>query len=348
MDKIKRLWKSFKLRMSLLRIWFMKNLMLFIRIAIVVCLICIFTGTITAETPILGDIVYPLFAPLADEINNVIAENEIEGLMSFFSVVISLMFTISMFTVKARGIAQTDIKNPKLKYAMVQANLYFNQDGKLVKKLEKTTGTDINGDGKIDEDELLETANRQGILRGVISAFQEFNTIMKVDLKEVESEDDDDYRDIIEQANLEAAEEGAAEVDLVMREGIIASLDDTVSKKLDEEIEEIEDETIEDMMSKGKETMFSRLKFWLLNLRKKEDVIEDDKDSEVIDNNMDNDSEVVEETIEEDEVEINKTEDNKKADDEKVNVNENRELTPTEAKKKVEDDFLAQLRGRNK
>jgi len=60
--------------------------------------------------------------------------------MSLFAATISILISVSMFTVKARSIAQNDIKSDKLKIALIKAKLYFNADGKLVKRVEKLTG----------------------------------------------------------------------------------------------------------------------------------------------------------------------------------------------------------------
>ena len=50
----------------------MKNLLLWVRIILLVLLVCLLAGKITADTPILGKIIYPIFAPLVDEVNAII------------------------------------------------------------------------------------------------------------------------------------------------------------------------------------------------------------------------------------------------------------------------------------
>jgi len=67
-------WQSFKLRAALLRIWFMKNIVLWIQIFCIVCIVCMLTGKLTQSTPILGPIIYPLFKPLIDQIQEIIVE----------------------------------------------------------------------------------------------------------------------------------------------------------------------------------------------------------------------------------------------------------------------------------
>lgn len=336
MAKLKRFWKTLQLRTSLLRIWFMKNIMLFIRIACVVCLVCIFTGVITADTPILGTIIYPIFAPLADEINAVIAEKEIDGLMTFFSVAISVLFTVSMFAIKARSIAQSDIKNPKLKYAMVQANLYFNENGKLVKKIEKATGEDINMDGKIDENDVVSNSGRVGFFKGMVSAFQEFNTIMKADFNGNEEDDNDEevYEKILEEADLKKAAEATEEIEEHVKDSMDIMVLDKIENRVDKNVTEvIENGEMTSEEKTEKISLLTKLKNWLTN-RKTEKINEKKSDdAEILEDNMNVDSEVDD---------IKKEENN--TSDEKVTAQE--ELKSE--KEQRADDFLEKLRNRGR
>lgn len=333
MAKLKRFWKTLQLRMSLLRIWFMKNILLFIRIACVICLVCIFTGVITAETPILGTIIYPIFAPLADEINAVIAEKEIDGLMTFFSVAISVLFSVSMFAIKARSIAQSDIKNPKLKYAMVQANLYFNENGKLVKKIEKATGEDINGDGKIDENDAVTESSKVGFFKGIVSAFQEFNTIMKADFNGNDKDDNDEeeYARVIEEAKLKNAEEATNEIEDIVKTGSEVLVIDKLNEKADSEITEVlTNDEISNEEKTQKIGMFTKLKEWLASRKKAK--LEKKDDAEILEDNMDVDSEIDEE---------------EKKVEEKKTVSAEVEEPKTEKEQRA-DDFLEKLRNRGR
>ena len=333
MAKLKRFWKTLQLRMSLLRIWFMKNILLFIRIACVICLVCIFTGVITAETPILGTIIYPIFAPLADEINAVIAEKEIDGLMTFFSVAISVLFSVSMFAIKARSIAQSDIKNPKLKYAMVQANLYFNENGKLVKKIEKATGEDINGDGKIDENDAVTESSKVGFFKGIVSAFQEFNTIMKADFNGNDEDDNDEeeYARVIEEAKLKNAEEATNEIEDIVKTGSEVLVIDKLNEKADSEITEVlTNDGISDEEKTQKIGTFTKLKEWLASRKKAK--LEKKDDAEILEDNMNVDSEIDEEE--------------KKVEEKKTTSAEVEE--PKTEKEQRADDFLEKLRNRGR
>lgn len=339
MEKLKKFWKNLKLRLSLLRIWFMKNILLFLRVAVVVCLICIFTGVITADTPVLGTIIYPIFAPLADEINAIIAEKEIDGLMTFFSVAISVLFTLSMFFLKAKNIAQSDIKNPKLKYALVQANMYFNEDGKLVKKVEKATGQDIDFDGKIDEKEVVDKSNNKGFFKSIVSAVQEFNTIMKADLSTVEDEDDEDYDFLLKTAELADAEEATKEIDELIKGGTTNAIADSCIGIADEKIEETSgNENLTQEEKENKLSLLGKLKNFFKGLKKKpkEEVAEKD-DAEVVADNMNDDAEIKEEKKEE-KIEVVKEE---KPVETKVE-----EKAPVTNKEKQAQDFLNSLRNR--
>ena len=135
---LKKAWANIRLRLSLLRIWFIKNIVLFLEVGLLICFICTFTGAITSETPVLGKIIVAIgFDSVAKEINDIIKEKQITNIMTFFTTALSVLITIGIFALKAKSIAQTDIKNDKLKIALLKANLYFNYDGKLVKKVKK-------------------------------------------------------------------------------------------------------------------------------------------------------------------------------------------------------------------
>ena len=308
--------------------------MMFIRLAFIVILVCIFTGVITSETPLLGTIIYPIFAPLADEINKIIAEQEIDGLMTFCSVVVSLMFTITTFAFKVRRIAMTDIKDNKLKYAMVQANLYFNEDGKLVKKLEKATGEDLNGDGVIDDAEMAaSTAEKKGLIKGIVSAFQEFNTIMKADF----SEDDMDaeeavYQKVLEETKMEQAAEAGNEIDEIINKGIGDAVADKCMRRADMKIEDIEaNENSPEEEKKKKVSFFKDLKEWFnVHFRKpkKENIDETNDIIDVLIDNMDNDSEILfeEEHSDTESHECEVKEDNKEEREQNSKKNKNKDF----------------------
>ena len=216
-------WQSFKLRMALLRIWFMKNIVLWIQIFAIVCVVCMLTGKLTEATPILGPIVYPLFKPLIDQIESIIENQNISrGIMSFLAAAISILISVSMFTIKARSIAQNDIKSDKLKIALIKAKLYFNQDGKLVKRVEKLTGQDFDGDGEANGEIVM----NKGPISGMFSAIKELFIISTVKLDGDEKQNKQNYKKALKQAKLENASESLNELEEIVRsEGALAALD---------------------------------------------------------------------------------------------------------------------------
>ena len=173
-----------KLRLMLLRIWFMKNLMTFVKVLIAVVFVLMLFGQINENTPVLGFIVYPILKPLIDSINDIVATRDAGSFMGFASAALSILITISLFTIKLKSISQNDIKNKELKIAMVRAGLYFNENGKLVKKVEKAIGTDINGDGVVDENDVIKS---EGFFKGIGRAISEFVTVITTDIGEDET-----------------------------------------------------------------------------------------------------------------------------------------------------------------
>ena len=74
---------NFKLKFALFKIWFLKNILVFIQMFLIITFVLMLTGNISASTPILGKILYPFFKPLIDEIDNVINEKEISRTHGF-------------------------------------------------------------------------------------------------------------------------------------------------------------------------------------------------------------------------------------------------------------------------
>ena len=102
--------------------------------------------------------------------------------MDFFAIAISILTSVGLFTMKAKRIAQSDIKSDKLKIALIKANMYFNKDGRLVKKTEKN-GWNGSGDGVIEGEE-GEAKVPTNIFSGIGGAIKEFKTIITADLSE--------------------------------------------------------------------------------------------------------------------------------------------------------------------
>ena len=284
-------WELIKLRLMLLRIWFVKNLVTFIKIGLIVILVLMLTGQVTSETPILGSIIYPLFQPLIDSINEVITTKNANSFMSFASVALSILITVTIFTIKMQSIAQNDIKNKELKMAMVKAGLYFNENGKMVKKVEQAIGVDIDGDGKSDEKETTST----GLFTSIKNAIGEFITVMKTDLPE-ESTAKEAIDDAAKTIDAEDTNEALKEIDKIVITSALDRASEIIDRKVDSAIEQVKEdaknpqEEEEIITTKEKIGLFNRIRSSIksvINTTKsavtKEEVVpEEDTDASII------------------------------------------------------------------
>lgn len=249
---MKKFWKNTKLKLQLLRIWFFKNIIMFLEIVGITLLILMLTGVIPEDAPILGTI----FADLIDSIHKIIEANDInQGVMSFFSAALSIISAVSMFAWKAKSLSINDIKSNKLKLAMVQAGLYFNADGKLVKKVEKATQRDIDGDGKID-DEDVEGVN--GPITQAVSAVKEFAIIVSTDF----TKEDGVLTDTMEKTNLTKAAEGQKELFNSVEESTVEAVSQAGLNAVGNRINETLDSTESDEVVEKKVSWLRKLGSW--------------------------------------------------------------------------------------
>lgn len=241
-NNIKLFFNSFLLRLQLFKIWFFKNSILFLKIFLLICLIFIITGGITENTPFFGYTVYPIFRPLIDEIQKIIENKQISNLMDLFRVMLSVSTSVGMFAIKARAITLSDIKSIKLKTALVKANLYFNQDGKLVKRIEKVTNTDLDNDGKIANKNKKDNILNNNIITNTVDAIQELITIstIKIDGDSIE-ENQEIFDNILEETNLTTASNNLEKIEDSVIEGVTEMLKKDVEKISQEEIIDEED-----------------------------------------------------------------------------------------------------------
>jgi hypothetical protein len=93
---------------------------------------------------------------------------------------LSIVLSTGLIASKSKSIALKDIKNTNLKYNLVQAGLYFNSKGKLVKKTEVASGLDLDGDGKIGDVELSD--EEKEVKPTISSAIEELVTISRVEV----------------------------------------------------------------------------------------------------------------------------------------------------------------------
>lgn len=262
--------KNFKLRMSLFRIWFVKNIVVFLEIAAVVLFILVFTGVLPESTPIFGSLI--------SEIRD--AEGDSSKWIHAISICASCLGSISFFMVKAKSIALSDIKNDKLKLALVNANMYFNEQGKLVKKIEKATNTDLDGDGKIDDKDIPDEDKPENVgtvkvatnlFTGIKSMVQEFFAIATVKLDDDEETAKKQADDTIKGNNMREAAQAVHEIDDIKTEAFNKNVDKKVDDAVSNATEKIEENS--DLSKADKEeqvSIFNRIGTWVKNLFHKE------------------------------------------------------------------------------
>jgi ribosomal protein L20A (L18A) len=98
-------------------------------------------------------------------------------LLNVVALISSAIVVVGTVSTHAKRIALKDIKNPALKRSLVRAGLYFNKDGKLVKRLEEAAKIDIDGDNKIGDVD-IEDLPKENLLQGLKRSGKEFATIM--------------------------------------------------------------------------------------------------------------------------------------------------------------------------
>lgn len=279
MSNKKTSWSNIKLRAQLFRIWFMKNILVWLQIFLIVCVVLILTGNLTQNTPILGFLIYPIFKPLVDEILALVQSKEITGLMDFCAVSISVLTSTGLALVKVRSIAQSDIKSKTLKLALVKANLYFNENGKLVKKTEAMVGYDLDGDGIIEGNPEV----TKGLFSGLKTAAEEFKIIATTDFTGNDKEDAENYEQALKDAKLETSSKALGEIDEIVKDGVSNFLLDETTKELNKRIEKAEEEGDAEKISLLEKTkqLFKKI----FTRAKKEETKEDD--AEIIVNNVD-------------------------------------------------------------
>lgn len=301
---MKKFWKNTKLKLQLLRIWFVKNIVMFLEIAGITLLILMLTGVLPEDTPVLGFI----FGDLIASIHKILEKNDVNsGWMAFFSASISIVSAVGMFALKARSISIKDIKSDKLKLALIQAGLYFNSDGKLVKRVEKATQIDIDGDGKIAEEEDIKIFN--GPISRTFNAIREFAIIVGTDFAENDDVKSDNYDAVLEKADLKKAAEGQKELSDNLKSDAVVAVGTVGENYVSAEIQKTLDEgDVEDPDTVLKVSALKKISAWFKLLperyearkaqkakekEEKEEAkkLKKDKTTEVIVNNVEKDSE---------------------------------------------------------
>jgi hypothetical protein len=177
--------EAFKLRVSLLRIWFMKNLVVFFELLFFVGLILVLTGQIDENTPVLGLI----FGEMSVSIREALSQNTATGEFwtDLATMIVTILVSTGILSTNLKRVAISDIKSKKLKKALLQAGMYFNQDGKLVKRIEEASKIDLNGDNKIGDTGIsVDELPREGFLPGIKRAGEELSTILTMKIETID------------------------------------------------------------------------------------------------------------------------------------------------------------------
>lgn len=183
-------WDSFKswakkacasawLRIQLLWIWFIKNIMVILQLVLwTLVLITLFDPRIGSDTPFFGTV----FAPII-MIKEYALSQETSASVWFDVITAAISTGLSVYCViyKTKTIALSDIKSKNLKIALIQAGMYFDENGQLCKKVENVTKLDVNEDGKVGDTEIKDLPT-EGVIKGTFRAGKELVTIMTADL----------------------------------------------------------------------------------------------------------------------------------------------------------------------
>jgi len=184
--------EAFKLRLSLLKIWFIKNLPIFLELAVFTIIILVLTGQISEDTAVLGLIpgLRDLSVAIKLTFDEILTNNNSTLGVNFWSglatTLLTLFVAVGTLSNGLRRISLNDIKSIKLKKALVKAGLYFNREGKLVKRVEEATRIDLNGDNKIgDTNKTVEEIQDEegGFFDRVKKAGEELATIVSVKIE---------------------------------------------------------------------------------------------------------------------------------------------------------------------
>jgi hypothetical protein len=179
----------------------MKNLIVFFELTFFVGLILILTGQIDENTPVLGLI----FGELSVSINEALAQNTTTGEFwtDLAASIITILVSAGILSTNLKRIAIADIKSKKLKKSLIQAGMYFNQNGKLVKRIEEAARIDLNGDNKIGDTGIsVDDIPKEGFFPGIKRAGEELGTILTMKIETV-----NDAKDIEKKAELNETKE---------------------------------------------------------------------------------------------------------------------------------------------
>ena len=191
-SSFKKFFEVFKIRMQLLRLWLLKNLSVIIKTALVVILILVMVNVID------GKDFLPLFGMKQSDVES-IDWNTFDGIKNVIASLLSAGFSVYVFLRKTKSLAIEDIKSKELKIALIKARLYFNENGKLCKRLEESAQIDLDGDDKIGDTPITQVED-ENLVTGIPRAIGELTTILTTKIN-VDADEDT----VVEEAQLDEA-----------------------------------------------------------------------------------------------------------------------------------------------
>ena len=233
-SSFKKFWEAFKIRMQLLKLWFLKNLSVIIKTTLVVILVLILVNVID------GRDFLPLFGVKSDELETV-DWSTVSGIKNILASLGSIGFSIYVFLKKTKSLAIEDIKSKELKIALIRARLYFNENGKLCKRIEEASKMDLDGDGKIADIEINNVEN-ENLLTGIPRAIGELTTILTTKI-DVDSDEEPVVQDAQLNEEIQVVEENIEEK-LYSEQVGAPDTEDFDDSKLDEKVAELQAECV--------------------------------------------------------------------------------------------------------
>lgn len=206
------------IRLRLLWIWFIKNIKVWIKIITIVAVIMVACGLIGGELNGVGE--YEALGKTIDWLAG------IGG---------SIAYTAYAIVKKTKKVLLTDIKSRSLKIAMIKANLYFDENGKICKRIEAKTNLDINGDGKIGDSEA--ESEDENLIEGIARSASELHTILTTPIDPNATDED-----VVEEAEL--AQPEADEADEEAAENVDGETEESSEDNAETDVESITDDAI--------------------------------------------------------------------------------------------------------
>lgn len=173
--------KTFKLKASLLKLWLIKNIYVFLKTFALIFVILILFGLIPFPISL-----QTLFTSISGKDDS--------SIINIASVLISILVAINTLSKGLKRLGFADVKNNEtLKLQLVQLGLYFNKEGRLTKRIHRDIKESIEEQKQQTVSEIIEEEINDNLIGNLITATQDLSTIItaKVDVpitEEVEVE----------------------------------------------------------------------------------------------------------------------------------------------------------------